>query len=747
MNTPRWKRVTQTLFTTLIVLIQFLSPLRVLAQPPAQPPLPVRNAPLAVPHTSPSATPSPQDAESQAVTALDAMLNLPPDTPADQVEERKAQFRTALTRYASAVPPVPNATTDTAGRDAFLWYLEGRPDAAAKAPFASTAPRERTSWLLLGKPGVHDKARFENTFSHLVNAGTRPSSPQRQNVESVVVPVRPAAPAAIAATTPWNTNLVQNGGFESGLYAWTEVNVNSNAHAVAGRPTASTFPTGCASGNIALAQVYNKNTESTGTVARIEQTRDISDIQTSIDTGRVNFSFSACLGGYQADNDYSKVHLVFYDQSGNQTGEWVLTGPSAGNRGNVTKSVLRSASGSIPQNSRSMKVWVDFINPDYRNTETWINGDTDNVNVTLTPKVDLSVQNPSHSPNPINAGQTFTMSVQVHNGGSGYSPSRSRLTISNLPPNLTLTTSQPSGCTLSGASVTCNLTTLDYGSSTNVNLTFRAGNNTFATYSNILAVVASTESWAPSHPDIQPGNNQALFSPLTIQPNADLAVQVGVPTAATRPPTSDASYDVKFTVTNNGPSLATHVTMTSTFATGVKLTGVSSGASATCTASGSPSTHVTLSCSIPSLASLHQVQINATASMSFPAGTSVSITGHVRGDGNDPDNRNNSATGTTYLTSWDTAIGASGLGGTVHALIMSGSILYAGGAFGVKRWTGTVWTPVGSLGDTTYALAIVGSTLYAGGTFGVKRWTGSTWASESGPSGTVRALLASGSTL
>src|SRR5207245_150179 len=80
------------------------------------------------------------------------------------------------------------------------------------------------------------------------------------------------------------------------------------------------------------------------------------------------------------------------------------------------------------------------------------------------------------------------------------------------------------------------------------------------------------------------------------------------------------------------------------------------------------------------------------------------------------------------------------------ALAVSGSDLYAGGAFTtaggtaanyVAKWNGSNWTALGSgLNDGVYALAVSGSGVYAGGAFtaaggsaadSIAKWNGSSW--------------------
>jgi hypothetical protein len=137
-----------------------------------------------------------------------------------------------------------------------------------------------------------------------------------------------------------------------------------------------------------------------------------------------------------------------------------------------------------------------------------------------------------------------------------------------------------------------------------------------------------------------------------------------------------------------------------------------------------------------------------------------------------------------YIAKWNgsswTALG-SGINGPVSALAVSGSDLYAGGAFTtaggvsahyIAKWNGSTWSTLGS-GVTggggegltrVYALAVSGSDLYAGGAFttaggssatNIAKWDGSSWSAlGSGVTGgggeagsSVKALAVSGSDL
>ena len=141
---------------------------------------------------------------------------------------------------------------------------------------------------------------------------------------------------------------------------------------------------------------------------------------------------------------------------------------------------------------------------------------------------------------------------------------------------------------------------------------------------------------------------------------------------------------------------------------------------------------------------------------------------------------------TNYIAKWSITTGTwsslgsgtnNGTDGTVNALAVSGSDLYAGGTFtqtggvstnNVAKWNGTVWSPLGSgtnngtTGDVD-ALAVSGSDVYVGGFFdhaggvsanNVAMWNGttSTWSAlgsgtNNGTTGDVYALAVSGSDL
>lgn len=132
------------------------------------------------------------------------------------------------------------------------------------------------------------------------------------------------------------------------------------------------------------------------------------------------------------------------------------------------------------------------------------------------------------------------------------------------------------------------------------------------------------------------------------------------------------------------------------------------------------------------------------------------------------------AISTKSIAKWDGAAWAglgTGTGGTIYALAVSGTNLYAGGKFitevgtaeqSIARWDGSGWSALGTgmggnLSPYVYALAAFGPDLYAGGSFTtaggisafrIARWNGTTWAAVgTGMNDTVNALAMSGTDL
>ncbi|WP_171654709.1 fibronectin type III domain-containing protein [Paenibacillus foliorum] len=130
---------------------------------------------------------------------------------------------------------------------------------------------------------------------------------------------------------------------------------------------------------------------------------------------------------------------------------------------------------------------------------------------------------------------------------------------------------------------------------------------------------------------------------------------------------------------------------------------------------------------------------------------------------------------TKFIAKWDGSAWSSlggGVDGAVHSIAVSGSDVYVGGQFlnaggspasYIAKWNGSTWQSLGSglssnpsssVVGTVDAIAVSGTDVYAGGTFTsaggtpisyIAKWNGSTWQSlGSGLNGEVRAIAVSG---
>jgi Ca2+-binding RTX toxin-like protein len=95
--------------------------------------------------------------------------------------------------------------------------------------------------------------------------------------------------------------------------------------------------------------------------------------------------------------------------------------------------------------------------------------------------------------------------------------------------------------------------------------------------------------------------------------------------------------------------------------------------------------------------------------------------------------------------------------GTHGSVLYKQDVLYAGGDFGIRKWDGSNWSPLGGINGSVSALALSGDRLYAGGNFtttggvsanNIAMWDGSNWSPlGSGTDSSVWALALSGDRL
>ncbi|MFE9423303.1 ricin-type beta-trefoil lectin domain protein [Kitasatospora sp. NPDC006697] len=111
----------------------------------------------------------------------------------------------------------------------------------------------------------------------------------------------------------------------------------------------------------------------------LSQTADVSSAATAIDGGGVSYNLSGWLGGYAGQNDRVGLTATFQGANGASLGTAAIAPVSNTDRGNTTELLQRSAVGTLPVGTRSIKVDLAF---------TWTAGSTtdgyaDNLSLTL----------------------------------------------------------------------------------------------------------------------------------------------------------------------------------------------------------------------------------------------------------------------------------------------------------------------------------------------------------------------------
>ncbi|MEY9931119.1 hypothetical protein ABH926_005766 [Catenulispora sp. GP43] len=152
-----------------------------------------------------------------------------------------------------------------------------------------------------------------------------------------------------------------NGLDDMTMPGWTIVSGDPNAvcYGASGYPDAST-PGSPTRGNQFFAGGGTGNSD-------LAQTVDVSSAASAIDAGGVPFNLSGWLGGYAGQNDRVGMTATFLNAAGASVGTAAIAPVTSTDRGLVTKFLQRSATGTLPAGTRSIKVDLGFI---------WTAGDT-----------------------------------------------------------------------------------------------------------------------------------------------------------------------------------------------------------------------------------------------------------------------------------------------------------------------------------------------------------------------------------
>jgi large repetitive protein len=261
--------------------------------------------------------------------------------------------------------------------------------------------------------------------------------------------------------------------------------------------------------------------------------------------------------------------------------------------------------------------------------QTTSNNSTPTANITVNPAADLSVA-VTDSPDPVNATANVTYTIAVTNNGPDSSTTP---TVSATLTNGTI--SSAPGCATTATTATCSVSTLASGGSAAVSIVATAPSQ-----GGTMSLAATVSS---STADLTPANDSASQS-TTVTPKADLSI---VKTAGTAVAGQTANFTI--TVTNNGPSDATSVTVSDPAPAGTTF----SSNSGACTTA--------FPCALGTLIPGQSVTINSAFALPSNATGTVTNTASVASATNDPNTSNNTSAATATVTqSADLSIAKSG---------------------------------------------------------------------------------------
>jgi len=205
----------------------------------------------------------------------------------------------------------------------------------------------------------------------------------RAFVVAVFLAALSASPAAAAIPSG---NLVLNPGTESDTDAAssnaTDIDVD-NFDPETGEFNAVKYGSGNFPSSGVSAQIGGGNSFFTGgEVASSTGRQDISlaGAADEIDTGDVDFTLAAYLGGFATQADNARLRLTFLDAASAPLGSEIVIGPvTPAERGNSTTLVARSTSGSVPAQARTARIVLELT----RATGTSNDGYADNLSLAL----------------------------------------------------------------------------------------------------------------------------------------------------------------------------------------------------------------------------------------------------------------------------------------------------------------------------------------------------------------------------
>ncbi|MFZ5863100.1 MAG: DUF11 domain-containing protein [Nitrospirota bacterium] len=262
-------------------------------------------------------------------------------------------------------------------------------------------------------------------------------------------------------------------------------------------------------------------------------------------------------------------------------------------------------------------------------TESAPANNTSTTTTTVTPSANLSIIK-SDSPDPVLAGQNLTYTITVNNAGPS---SATGVTVTDvLPANVALVSATPSQGTCSGTTtITCSIGTLNNAASATVTIVVTPTAAAAGTLSNTATVTSSVS-------DPNTSNNSSTTG-TTVNPAANLSI---IKSDSPDPVLAGQNLTYSITVTNNGPSSATGVTVTDTFPANVVLVSATPS-------QGSCSGTTTITCALGTVANAATATVTIVVTPGAAAVGTLSNTASVASSVTDPTPGNNSWTTTTTV--------------------------------------------------------------------------------------------------
>jgi hypothetical protein len=196
--------------------------------------------------------------------------------------------------------------------------------------------------------------------------------------------------SVMAATIPFNQNLIFNGNAESDIGSATGAVIGAvTGYTTLGNFTVTKYGATISSGDFpALTSpgpvdrglnFFSGGPSNASSSAR--QLIDVASVASSIDLGSTRYQLSGFLGGFSSQSDHAVFTATFLNSQDAPIGIGSIGPVLNGDRNNVTGLLERSTDGIVPVGTRSIEIRLALT----RNAGSYNDGYADNLTLKLTP--------------------------------------------------------------------------------------------------------------------------------------------------------------------------------------------------------------------------------------------------------------------------------------------------------------------------------------------------------------------------